>query len=128
MNKENSLYAIIGLLAGLIIGYAGTSYINGDAPSSRTNTAANAGALPPDHPSTPATPGDSGNSGSDSASNAGGGAQGEVMAVIGQARNEPSNFDAQMKAAASGASEGSEEGRGGADCNRRCRSGLGPDV
>ncbi|MEO6724865.1 MAG: tetratricopeptide repeat protein [Blastocatellia bacterium] len=96
MNKENSLYAIIGLLAGLIIGYAGTNYINGDAPISRTNTAANAGALPPDHP--PAS-GDSGASGGDSTSNTGGGAQGEVMAVIGQARNEPSNFDAQMKAA-----------------------------
>lgn len=99
MNKENSLYAIIGLLAGLIIGYAGTHYINGDAPISRTNpaanNAANAGGLPPDHPSTPATSGDPGSSGSDAA----GGAQGEVMAVIGQARNDPSNFDAQMKAA-----------------------------
>ncbi len=92
MNKENSLYAIIGLLAGLIIGYAGTHYINGDVPISRTNTAANANALPPDHPP---TSGDSSASGGDSA----GGAQGEVMAVIGQARNDPSNFDTQMKAA-----------------------------
>ncbi|MDQ3010385.1 MAG: tetratricopeptide repeat protein [Acidobacteriota bacterium] len=92
MNKENSLYAIIGLLAGLIIGYAGTNYINGDAPVSRTATTADAGALPPDHPP---TSGDSGASGNGTA----GGAQGEVMAVIGQARNEPSNFNAQMKAA-----------------------------
>ena len=96
MNKENSLYAIIGLLAGLIIGYAGTHYINGDAPTSRTNTAANASALPSDHAS---TAGASANSEGDSASKATGGAQGEVMAVIGQARNDPSNFDAQMKAA-----------------------------
>lgn len=83
---------IIGLLAGLIIGYVGTNYINGDAPSSRTNTATNASALPPDHPP---TSGDPNTSAGDSA----GGAQGEVMAVIGQARNDPSNFDAQMKAA-----------------------------
>jgi len=91
MNKEKLLYAIIGLLAGLIVGYVGTNYINGSAPNSRANNAASSGALPPDHP--PA-------SGADNASNnSAGGAQGDVMAVIQQARNEPSNFDAQMKAA-----------------------------
>lgn len=91
MNKENLLYVIIGLLTGVIIGYTGTHYINGNAPVPSTNTAANADSLPPDHPS---TSGAAGNAGGESA-----GGQGEVMAVIGQARNDPSNFDAQMKAA-----------------------------
>lgn len=89
MSKENSLYGIIGLLIGLIVGYAGTNYINGSAPmpqSSPTNAASNSSALPPDHP--PASGG-----------SAEGGGQGDVMAVIQQARQDTSNFDAQMKAA-----------------------------
>ena len=91
MNKENSLYGIIGLLIGLIIGYAGTNYINGSALASRPETAANSSTLPPDHP--PTTNPESAGKGGE------GGAQGDVMAVIQQARNEPSNFEAQMKAA-----------------------------
>jgi tetratricopeptide (TPR) repeat protein len=88
MNKENSLYGIIGLLIGLIIGYAGTNYINGGVSASRPEVTANSTALPPDHP--PATKSDS---------PSGGSAQGDIMAVIQQARSEPSNFDVQMKAA-----------------------------
>ncbi len=91
MNKENSLYGVIGLLIGVIIGYAGTNYINGSVSvpqesASQQNTSANSAALPSNHP--PA----SGNSGES-------GAQGDVMAVIQQARQDASNFDAQMKAA-----------------------------
>lgn len=86
MNKEKSLYGIIGVLAGLIIGYIGANYINSNAPVPRSDNAAGASSLPPDHP--PAA----------SASGSSSGAQGDVMAVIEQARNEPSNFDAQMKA------------------------------
>lgn len=89
MNKENSLYGIIGLLVGLIIGYAGTNYLNGGASASAPNNAAASAALPANHPSTASAEGNSGE----------GGAQGEVMAVIQQARNDSSNFDAQMKAA-----------------------------
>src|SRR5215207_1211384 len=70
MNKENSLYGIIGLLIGLIIGYAGTNYINGGVSASRPDAIANSTSLPADHP--PATKSDS--------SSAGGGAQGDVMA------------------------------------------------
>jgi len=95
MNKENSLYTIIGLLAGLIIGYVGTNYINGTAPTPRASGGAATGALPPDHPPTSATSG----AADGSSNNSGGGPQGDVMAVIQQARNDPSNFDAQMKAA-----------------------------
>lgn len=88
MNKENSLYGIIGLLIGLIIGYAGTNSLNGNAPTAPANNAAQSESLPPNHPQTgqPANPAD-------------GGSQGEVMAAIEQARKDPSNFDAQMKAA-----------------------------
>lgn len=90
MNKENALYGIIGLLIGLIVGYAGTNYINGSVSASRPDAAAaNSTALPPDHP--PASK-------SDNASGENG-AQGDVMAVIQQARSESSNFDVQMKAA-----------------------------
>lgn len=92
MNKENSLYGIIGLLIGLIIGYAGTNYLNGSASASRADAAANSSSLPPDHPPT---------TNPDNAPSKGGenGAQGDVMAVIQQARSNPSNFEAQMKAA-----------------------------
>ena len=88
MNKENSLYGIIGLLIGLIIGYAGTNSINGNAPTVPANNAAQSESLPPNHPQTdqPANP-------------AAGGSQGEVMAAIEQARKDPSNFEVQMKAA-----------------------------
>ena len=89
MNKENSLYGIIGILIGLIIGYAGTNYINGSVTASRVNTANNSTALPPDHP--PASQPKNSSDGSE--------AQGDVMGVIQQARNDTSNFEVQMKAA-----------------------------
>jgi len=54
MNKPNYLYGIIGLLAGLIIGYIGTNYINqayGPAITAN-NPAATSNTLPPNHPPT----------------------------------------------------------------------------
>jgi tetratricopeptide (TPR) repeat protein len=88
MNKEKTLYGIIGLLVGLIVGYLGTNYINrGAAPA--PNAMSSAASLPPNHP--PA--------GSQPSSDASSGMQGEVTAVIEQARKEPTNFDAQMQAA-----------------------------
>lgn len=88
MKKENALYAIIGLLAGMVIGYIGTNYLNQtNAPAANRVTAAqNTGNMPADHP--PA------GGGSGEAS----GGQGDVMAVIQTARNEPNNFAAQMQA------------------------------
>jgi hypothetical protein len=54
MNKPSYLYGIIGLLAGLLIGYVGTNYIN--ATQSPAIDAGSRGdssnALPPDHPPT----------------------------------------------------------------------------
>jgi hypothetical protein len=57
MNKPSYLYGIIGLLAGLIIGYIGTNYINQTYRPAATagGPAADSNALPPDHPPTGAT-------------------------------------------------------------------------
>lgn len=88
MNKENSLYGIIGLLIGLIIGYAGTNSLNGQPPAPEPAATSQSASLPPNHP--PA--GGAENS-------AGNGSQGEVMTAIEQARKDPKNFEAQMKAA-----------------------------
>jgi hypothetical protein len=57
MNKPNYLYGIIGLLAGLIIGYIGTNYINQTYSPAATagGPAAASNELPPDHPPTGAT-------------------------------------------------------------------------
>jgi tetratricopeptide (TPR) repeat protein len=91
MNKDHILYGVIGLLIGLIIGYLATNSINRGAILSATagvpgQAAAlgGAGALPPGHPSL------------DGAS----GAPPPAMAArLEKARNEPSNFEAQMQAA-----------------------------
>lgn len=95
MNKPSYLYGIIGLLAGLIIGYIGTNYINQTNRPTAGDQAATSNALPSDHPPTGATGDSSGASGG--ASN--GGPQAEVTAVIERARKEPANFEAQMQAA-----------------------------
>lgn len=85
MSKQNYLYCLTGLLIGALVGYFGTDYINRtSAPITEVNTPANA-------PAPVAATG--GNEA------AGGSAQAEVMATIEQARREPNNFDAQLKAA-----------------------------
>jgi tetratricopeptide (TPR) repeat protein len=104
MNKQNYLYGIIGLLTGLIIGYIGADAINRSAPApAASQSLGSAGGsdgsgveLPADHPPTGAS-GASGDAGSPGSSV---GPQGDVMAAIEQARKEPTNYDAQMKAAA----------------------------
>jgi tetratricopeptide (TPR) repeat protein len=97
MNKPNYLYGIIGLLAGLIIGYIGTDSINKTYHPAATagDPAAASNALPPDHPQAGATGDSSGATGGAST----GDPQAEVTEVIGRARKEPSNFEAQMQAA-----------------------------
>jgi tetratricopeptide (TPR) repeat protein len=122
MNKPNYLYGIIGLLAGLIIGYIGTDSINKTvSPVASLNNAPAAGrALPPNHPPTgsqatgsqatgsqatgsQATGGQPGAAGSDagpsSQDGSGQGPQADVQAIIQQAKNNPNDFEAQMKAA-----------------------------
>ncbi|HEX8774921.1 MAG TPA: tetratricopeptide repeat protein [Pyrinomonadaceae bacterium] len=92
MNKENVLFSIIGLLLGCIIGFIFANSVNqrGVAPAS---TAATEGSrqnsnLPPDHPVVPS------NAVADQE-----GMQAQVTEQIQQARNDPNNFDAQVKAA-----------------------------
>jgi len=100
MNKPNYLYGIIGLLAGLIVGYIGTNYINQTNRPAGTagDSTATSTALPPDHPLTGAA-GDPSGPASATGGGSNGGQQPEVMAVIQRARNEPANFEAQMQAA-----------------------------
>lgn len=90
MNKQSYLYGIIGLLTGLIIGYIGTNYINQtySPPLTASDTSPSSNNLPPDHPPAGGAQG-----------SASGGPQTDVTAAIEQARNEPSNIEAQMKAA-----------------------------
>jgi len=90
MNKQSYLYGIIGLLAGLIVGYIGTNYINQTygPPLTANDASASSNNLPPDHPPAGAAQGA-----------AGSGPQTDVLAAIEQARNEPANVEAQMKAA-----------------------------
>lgn len=88
MNRENILFAIIGLLLGFIVGFMFASSMSQKAAMSQANAAASQG-LPTDHPPVGAQSG-----GADPAA-----MRAEVTASIEKARNEPKNFDAQIKAA-----------------------------
>jgi tetratricopeptide (TPR) repeat protein len=86
MSRENLLFAIIGILLGFIVGFMFASSMA--QKTAMQQTAASSQALPADHPPV--------------------GAQNapdpqkmreEVAASLEKARNEPKNFDAQMKAA-----------------------------
>jgi tetratricopeptide (TPR) repeat protein len=97
MNKKKLLYGALGLLLGLALGFWGTDSLN-RSMAGASNMAENqmpagqppnSGELPPGHP-----PASASGQGADA-----GGPQGDVTAVIQQARNEPTNFAAQMKAA-----------------------------
>lgn len=97
MSRENILIGIIGVLAGVIIGYIGTNHLNrSNLPS---NNSANGGN------GAQATSPASGGEGSGVPANhppaegAAGGGQADVMAAIDRARKEPGNFAAQMEAA-----------------------------
>jgi tetratricopeptide (TPR) repeat protein len=88
MNRENLLFAIIGILFGFIVGFMSASVMS-QKYSAAPATAANSQALPPDHPPV----------GSQTASGNPQAMQAEVTASIDKARKEPNNFDAQLKAA-----------------------------
>lgn len=101
MNKENILYGIIGLLVGVIVGFFVTNSINRSTPTTAPAAAASpapgaAGVLPPDHPPPAATA--AGGASASQPATGGGGPQADVTAAIQQARSEPKNFAAQMKA------------------------------
>lgn len=89
MNKENTLFGIVGLLLGLIIGFMFANSVNQQAVN---NTGVlNSGMkqnsnMPPGHPEI-------------NGGNNGGGMQPEVQAAIEKAKQEPDNFEAQVRAA-----------------------------
>lgn len=88
MNKDNILYGIVGLLAGLIIGFMFANSINkqGMVPvAAEMKTNSN---MPPGHPEIPA-----------GATTTGGVMQPAVQAAIEAAKQYPNDFDAQLKAA-----------------------------
>ncbi|MFN7985214.1 MAG: tetratricopeptide repeat protein [Vicinamibacterales bacterium] len=89
--KDKLLHLVSGLFAGLLIGFFGANWINGRPAAmtpSDTAAAADSGDLPPDHP---AVGGGGGG---------GGAAMPEVQAKLKAADDNPSDYDAQMEAAA----------------------------
>lgn len=92
MNKENALFGIVGLLAGLIIGFMFANNINqkstAPAATGPAKTAVNPNAnMPEGHPDiSQMNPQD-------------GASMPQVQAAIEKAKSEPENFDAQVKAA-----------------------------
>jgi tetratricopeptide (TPR) repeat protein len=86
MNRENLLFAVIGLLLGFIVGFMFASSMSQKA--AQTQMAAASQNLPADHPPVGAQ-----NTGDPQAQRE------RVMAQIEKARNEPNNFEAQVDAA-----------------------------
>lgn len=86
MNRENLLFAIIGVLLGFIVGFMFASSMSQKAAQPQTASASQN--LPADHPPIGAQ-----NAGDPSAMRE------QVTASIAKARNEPNNFDAQVQAA-----------------------------
>src|SRR5688500_14454107 len=94
MSKDNVLFSIIGVLLGVIIGYAFATNLNraGVAPRAMTGTQSaepTSSELPENHPPIDAGPASGQAEGS-----------GADAALIEQARTAPDDFDAQMQAAA----------------------------
>jgi tetratricopeptide (TPR) repeat protein len=86
MSRENILFAIIGVLLGFIVGFMFASSMSQKQASQQA--AASSQSLPADHPPV----------GAQNAPNPQA-MQAEVQASLEKARNEPKNFDAQVKAA-----------------------------
>lgn len=94
MNKENILFGVVGLLAGLIIGFMGTNSLNKGAfpaAAGATDMKLNSN-VPPGHPDIGGTQGGP-------ASGPAAAMQPEVQAAIAKAKQSPDDFDAQIKAA-----------------------------
>jgi len=87
MSRENLLFAIIGILFGFIVGFMFASSMSQKTASQQA--AASSQALPPDHPPVGGAP----NQPDPQAMRA------EVAASLEKARSEPTNFEAQVKAA-----------------------------
>ena len=89
MSRENLLFAIIGILFGFIVGFMFASSMSQKQVSQQQAAASQS--MPADHP--PVAGGAQGQSQDPQAVRA------EVSASLEKARNEPNNFEAQIKAA-----------------------------
>jgi tetratricopeptide (TPR) repeat protein len=87
MTRENILFAIIGILLGFIVGFMFASSMSQRMPEPQV--AARSQAMPADHP-----PVGGAQNGPDPQA-----VREQVAASLEKARNEPKNFDAQVKAA-----------------------------
>jgi len=87
MSRENLLFAIIGLLLGFIVGFMFASSMS-QKQAMQQQAAVGSQSLPSDHPPV----------GAQNAPNPQA-MQAEVTASLEKARNEPKNFEAQIKAA-----------------------------
>lgn len=87
MSRENLLFAIIGLLLGFIVGFMFASSMS-QKQAMQGQAAVSDQSMPADHPPV----------GAQNAPNPQG-MQAEVAASLEKARNEPKNFEAQIKAA-----------------------------
>jgi len=98
MNKENILFAIIGLLLGCIVGFMAANFMNQNYTGPRPKAVAGAGqgaGLPPDHPPVSASNGVA----EAPPGGMGAGMQPAVQEQIQKARSNPNDFDAQVTAA-----------------------------
>jgi len=86
MTRENILFAIIGILLGFIVGFMFASSMSQRMPEPQARSQA----MPADHPP---VGGQNGAAGDPQA------VREQVAASLEKARNEPKNFDAQVKAA-----------------------------
>lgn len=94
MNKENILFCVVGLLAGLIIGFVFANSVNQRATATGAPMTAAAGmpansAIPPGHPEI----------GAGQPGQTGGAMPAQTQAVIDKAKQSPKDFDAQVAAA-----------------------------
>jgi tetratricopeptide (TPR) repeat protein len=87
MTRDNLLFAIIGVLFGFIVGFLFASTMNQRYGPGASPAALSSGQLPADHPAL------------DAGRPASGNMQAEVTAQIDEARKQPKNFEAQVKAA-----------------------------
>ena len=89
MTRDNLLFAIIGILLGFIVGFMFASNIL-QREAMVAPSAQSARGMPPDHPAV----------GDTAAPATGSGMQANVQAALTKAKNEPTNFEAQLDAAA----------------------------
>ncbi len=88
MNRENLLFAIIGILFGFIVGFIFASTMSQKSGPGATPSTASTQTMPADHPPTGSQ------SGPDPQA-----VRAQVTESIEKARKEPKNFEAQLKAA-----------------------------